>query len=103
MSTVKVSNLYPLKPVGTDQRLTVDSTAGGVQFSAFSSAANYVMWDVQDADVMATFDGSAPTTTNGHRLRVGQCGTWSVPMATAMKAIRQGGTSGVIHATEVQN
>jgi hypothetical protein len=95
----KVGNLYPNKPIGTDQRLTVDSTAGGVQLSAFDDGADYVAWDVQDADIMVTFDGSAPTTSNGHRLRVGQCGTWSIPWATAMKAIRQGGTSGVIHAT----
>jgi hypothetical protein len=95
----KVGNLYPNKPIGTDQRLTVDSTAGGVQLSAFDASADYVVWDVQTADVMVTFDGSAPTTTNGHQLRVGQCGTWSVATATAMKAIRLTGTSGVIHAT----
>jgi len=95
----KVGNLYPTKPVGTDQRLTVDSTSGGVQLSAFSADADYVVWDVQTADIMVTFDGSAPTTTNGHRLYVGQAGTWSVPTATAMKAIRQGATSGVLHVS----
>lgn len=95
----KVGNLYPNKPIGTDQRLTVDSTAGGVQLSSFDAGADYVIWDVQDADIMVTFDGSAPTTTNGHRLYSGQAGTWSVPTATAMKAIRQGATSGVLHVT----
>lgn len=95
----KVGNLYPNKCNGTDQRLTVDSTAGGVQLSAFAADSDYIVWDVQDADIMVTFDGSAPTTTNGHRLYAGQAGTWSVPTATAMKAIRQGATSGVLHAT----
>jgi hypothetical protein len=80
----KIGNLYLNKPIGTDQRLTVDSTSGGVQFSAFNASADYVAWDVQDADIMVTFDGSAPTSTNGHRLYVGQTGTWSVPTATAL-------------------
>ena len=95
----KVGNLYPNKPIGTDQRLTVDSTAGGVVLSAFDAGTDYVVWDVQDADIMVTFDASAPTTTNGHRLYAGQCGTWSIATATAMKAIRQGATSGVLHVT----
>ncbi len=32
---------------------------------------NMIVLDVQDADVMCTFDGSAPTSTNGHRLYSG--------------------------------
>ena len=99
MANVKVSNLFPMGVAGTDQRLTVDSTAGGVQFSAFPAGTDYVMWDVQDAAIFVTFDASAPTTSNGHYLPAGTSGTWSIPLATAMKAIRATGTSGVIHAT----
>lgn len=96
---VRVGNLFPAGCAGTDQRLTVDNTAGGVQFSAFAAGSKYVMWDVQDAAIFVTFDGSAPTTSNGHYLPAGTSGTWSVPLATSMKAIRATGTSGVIHAT----
>lgn len=99
MPNTKVGNLYPCKPNGTDQRLTVDATAGGVQFSAFPAGTDYVVWDVQDAEVMVTFDGSAPTTTNGHRLAIGQTSTWSIPTATAAKFIRQAGTSAAIQAS----
>ena len=68
----------------TDQRLTVDNTAGGVQFSAFNAITQLVVLDVQGADVMCTFDGSAPTTTNGHRLYDGSHYTWSVATAAAV-------------------
>lgn len=83
-----------------DQRLTVDATAGGKQFSAYTqSYVNTVEWDVQDADVMVTFDDSAPTTSNGHRLRVGQCGTWSAARFNAAKFIRATATDGTVHAS----
>ena len=81
MANSFVTNLYPI-PSGTanDHRLTVDATAGGVQFSqsskddntdAFDSLTKYIAFDVQDADVFMTFDGSAPTTSNGHKLFAG--------------------------------
>jgi hypothetical protein len=96
-----ITNLYPKPTSGAaDQRLTVDATSGGVQFSAFADLTRYVVLDVQDADVMVTFDGSAPTSTNGHRLYAGSNFTWSKAAATAAKLIRQGGTSGVVHASE---
>lgn len=89
-----------------DTRLTVDSTAGGVQFAAafFTQDAQesyftLVDLDVQDADVMCTFDGSAPTTTNGHRLNQGTAYTWSRARALAAKFIRQAGVSASIQAS----
>ena len=102
-----LNNLFPKPAIyrGTavaDQRLTVDATAGGVQFSAFADTTNMIVLDVQDADVMCTFDGSAPTSTNGHRLYSGSQYTWSTATATAAKFIRQGGTSAAIQASEFQ-
>ncbi len=97
--------IYPRPASGlTDERLTVSSTAGGVQFSSLSAWAvngltRMVVLDVQTADVMVTFDGSAPTTTNGHRLYAGQNYTWSYETAAAAKFIRATGTDGVIHAS----
>ena len=85
-----------------DQRLTVDSTVGGVQFSTFSDTTTMIVLDVQDADVMCTFDGSAPTTTNGHRLYSGSHYTWSTAAAQQAKFIRQGATSAAIQASEFQ-
>lgn len=82
-----------------DQRLTVDATAGGVQLTAFGANCDIVVLDVQDYDVMVTFDGSAPTTTNGHHLVAGEKYTWSKDAAETAKFIRQGANSAAIHAS----
>ena len=107
MSAFNLNNLFP-KPswyrsaAVTDQRLTVDNTVGGVQFSTFNDTSTMIVMDVQDADVMCTFDGSAPTSTNGHRLYSGSQYTWSVAAAQQAKFIRQGTTNAAIHASEFQ-
>jgi hypothetical protein len=107
MSSFNLNNIFP-KPAWyrgsavADQRLTVDNTIGGVQFSAFSDTTTMIVLDVQDADVMCTFDGSAPTTTNGHRLYSGSHYTWSTAAAQQAKFIRQGATSAAIQVSEFQ-
>lgn len=107
MSAYGLNNLFP-KPsqassaAVADQRLTVDATAGGVQFSTFNAITQMIVLDVQDADVMCTFDTSAPTSSNGHRLYQGNSYTWSKAAAQAAKFIRQGSTSATIHASEFQ-
>lgn len=85
-----------------DQRLTVDDTAGGVQFAAFHADTTQVFWTCEAAQCRVTFDGSAPTSTNGHIIEVGDSGLWSVAMATAAKFIRTGATSAVIHASQLK-
>ena len=70
-------NLIP-NATEADQELTVADTAGGVQFAAFHASTTHVFWTLETGQVRVTFDGSAPTTTNGphrqHRrlCRVGQ-------------------------------
>ena len=113
MANSFITNLYP-KPSGSanDHRLTVDSTAGGVQFSqsskddntdAFDSLTKYIAMDVQEADVFVTFDSSAPTTSNGHKLFAGRSYTFSKDAAVKAKFIRAGGTSAKIHASQFTN
>lgn len=103
-----INNIYPrpaysLSAVVTDQRLTVDSTVGGVQFTAYAIPnVDCVMFDVQTADVMCTIDGSAPTTTNGHRLYAGTFYTWATATFNAAKFIAATATSGVIQASPLQ-
>lgn len=102
MSNSYITNLY-LKPTPntTDQRLTVDSTAGGVQLSnSWSDRTRAIILDVQDADCFVTFDGSAPTTSNGHKLYSGEKLNWSTELATAAKFIAATGTNAIIHASE---
>lgn len=103
MAATRVVNLYPVPtPGATDQRLTVDSTAGGVQLTSasFNALTQFIVLDVQDANVMVTFDNSAPTSTNGHLMQAFTSYTWDVRTATAAKFIRQTSTSGVVHASE---
>ena len=113
MANSFVTNLYPI-PSGTanDHRLTVDATVGGVQFSqsskddntdAFDSLTKYIAFDVQEADVFMTFDGSAPTTSNGHKLFAGRSYTFSKEAAVKAKFIRSGSTSAKIHASQFTN
>ena len=85
-----------------DQALTVDATAGGVQFAAFHADTTHVEFDIQTADVRVTFDGSAPTSSNGHLLPVGYSDTWSKAKASAAKFIRTGATSAVVHASQLK-
>lgn len=106
---MNITNTLYLKPAvvaGTaipDQRLTVDATAGGVQFgTAFHTLTVIVVVDIQTAGVYCTFDGSAPTTTNGHYLAQGTSYTWSRATATAAKFIRESAVSAAVHASEFQ-
>ena len=83
-----------------DQRLTVDDTVGGVAFTDYTEAyVCTVEIDVQTADVMVTFDDSAPTTTNGHRMYQGQTASWGVARFNAAKFIRATATSAAIQAS----
>jgi hypothetical protein len=105
MASFNLNNIFPKPAIYrgssvADQRLTVSSSA--VQLSAFGDTTNMVMFDIQDADVMCTIDGSTPTSSNGHRLYQGRAYTWSTAMASAAKFIRQAGTDAVIHASECQ-
>lgn len=95
------SNLVP-NSTQADQALTVDATAGGVQFAAFHADTTHVILDVQTAQVRVTFDGSAPTATDGHILEAGDWGTWSKALAVAAKFIRTGATSATIHCSQTK-
>lgn len=90
---------YDFYPNGTDQRLTVDSTSGGVQFTKYSDKVTHILYSVEDAQCRFTLDASAPTTTNGHVLEAGDMGIWPVSWFYAMKLIRTTATSAVIHAS----
>lgn len=85
-----------------DQRLTVDATAGGVQFTAFAADTQFVFWTCEDAQCRVTFDGSAPTSANGHIINPGDSDVWLAILAKAAKFIRAGATSAVIHASQMK-
>lgn len=96
------ANTWVPNGVQADQALAVDDTAGGVQFAAFHADTTEVFWDCQVAQCRVTFDGSAPTASNGHLIEPGDSGVWTKALAAAAKFIRTGATSGLIHASQLK-
>ena len=94
-------NLVP-NATEADQALTVDATSGGVKFGALHADTTHVFWTNETAPCRVTFDNSAPTTTNGHLVNIGDSGVWSKAMAVAAKFIRTGGTSAVVSASQMK-
>lgn len=85
-----------LRPVASRQRLTVDDTAGGVTITA-PARARVAHCRLETAQIRFTLDGTAPTSTTGQILEVGETleleGRDEI---TGFKAIRTGSTSGVL-------
>src|SRR5271167_4997538 len=95
-SNYGINNIYP-KPayispstVATLQTLNVTTTA---QFAAFDINTSLVFMDVQSNNVYVTFDGSTPSSSNGHQLAAGFNDTWAKATATAAKFVAVSGTS----------
>jgi hypothetical protein len=84
------------KPAGR-QRLTVDNTVGGVGLT-LAVPMKYCNMRLETAQIRFTLDGStAPTTTVGRLLEVGEIlELESVEEMQAFAAIRTGATSGVL-------
>ena len=98
-----VVNLYP-KPnqLATSQNLTVAGTS--VQFAnTFSALTNAIFITVQTAPVWITFDGSTPSSTNGHLLPTNYNGWFSKDSIIAAKWLRSTGTSAFVSASEFTN
>jgi len=66
----RTSNLYigNVNPNGTPENLSVATTGSGASFADFDTDTDYVLIDIQDNNVYVTFDGTAPTASNGHLL-----------------------------------
>ena len=107
-SSYNINNIYP-KPgikngvVLSGSALTVDATAGGVQFAAalFSQNDQFVLvdLDIQLADVYVTYDGTTPAIGNGHILKQNTYLTWPRARAQVAKFLRVTGTSATIYAS----
>ena len=98
----RTSNLYigNVNPNGNPENLSAATTGAGAAFAAFHIDTDYVVIDVQDNNVLVTFDGSQPTISNGHLL-VKEQGliVLSKNAAKGAKFLGSGGTS-IIQSTE---
>jgi len=98
----RTSNLYigNVNPNGNPENLEAITTGTGAFFGPLHIDTDYVVIDVQDNNVLVTFDGSAPTASNGHLL-VKEQGliVLSRNAAKGAKFLGSGGTS-IIQSTE---
>lgn len=93
-----INNIYPSPtPGATDQRLSITTTP--LQLAAPLKATKYFVLDVQGGDLYVTFDGSTPTTSNGHLIADGTHLTWSVAAALSAQFLAAAGTV-ALHASE---
>ena len=88
----------------TYEALTVDNTAGGVAITTTilrpsgGPQMNYCEGRLETASVRFTDDGSAPTTTAGTLLEVGDIWvSYNHAKSRQARFIRTGGTSGTLH------
>ena len=82
------------------ESITVTDTAIG--FSQAIWAGNYcqtVFITLETAPIRFWINGTDPTTTEGHLMQPGQSGTVKGAAITKFKAIRTGGTSGVLRCS----
>lgn len=88
------------------EQITVDNTAGGVAMTTTKITpvgqpqAQYASCRLETAEIRYTLDGTAPTTTVGTLLEIGD----TLPIAGhdrlfKFRAIRTGATSGVLDCT----
>lgn len=85
------------------ETLTVDNTAGGVGFTAAKLSPNRgraVLGPLETAQIRFTVDGTAPTTTVGHVLEIGQVLYLDEQKELVnFRAIRTGASSGSLPVT----
>ena len=84
---------------GTDNRSTISTTVVAASAVLALTTETAVFLDVQAQPVMVTFDGSDPTSSNGHLLAAGYSAYWSKQQWMNARFIRQGASDGTIHVS----
>lgn len=80
------------------KNLTVGSTASDI--GDLDPNTRYVLLTVNTETVRVTFDGNAPTATDGHLLSAGAERRYSREAALALKLIRGGGSDANVAVSE---
>lgn len=94
MEVLKLQNVSsemvpPNTTTELDATLAVSSVAVSFQTSDFPASCRYVRLQVQGNSVRITYDGSAPTATNGESVQATQGTTVSRAVALRMRFIRE--------------
>ena len=99
---VQANAFHEMIPVAgvAHRNLTVSNTALAL-VAPLNEKTRYVLVSVNTEGVRVTFDGSAPTSTDGHLLAAGSERLLSREMAVALKMIRSGGTDANVTVTEL--
>lgn len=100
MNNSLVVNLYPSPTGQTDERLAVSTSVVSLSNVWSSDKTKYLLIDIQGDDVMVTFDGSAPSASNGHLFKkLSAPFFWNKSTALAAKFIRSGIVDAAVQAT----
>ncbi len=80
--------------------ITVTNTAGGFTAATYTTNVKKAFATLETGQIRFWYNGSTPTTTEGHLLEIGQTLTLNgYSQVSRFKAIRTGGTSGVLMIT----
>jgi len=93
--------IYPMRAFSAgatvaSQKFTVSNSATTVTTLYSVPPVKMVTFDVQTQNVVARWDGTAPTATTGHVLVAGAAYTWDAEQFNNCQFIRQGSTDAVI-------
>lgn len=100
MNNSLVVNLYPSPTGQTDERLLVSTSVVSLSSVWSSDKTKYLLIDIQGDDVMVTFDGSAPSASNGHLFKkLSAPFFWNKNTALSAKFIRAAATDAAVQAT----
>lgn len=92
------NQLSGLKPTGAMEHLTV-STSPVTATAIEDNVAEFALVSVDGEDVRVTFDGTAPSASNGHLLEDAYKEVWSREQVNAAKFIRNAGTDASVVIT----
>jgi hypothetical protein len=95
LNNTKAVNLYP-KPNKGFPLITLAVTTSPVSPATLDVTTSYALVEVQGNSIYATFDGSVPSSTNGHIYAAGYREFWSRQMVDAANFVQNSGAAKVV-------
>jgi hypothetical protein len=95
LNNTKAVNLYP-KPNKGFPLITLAVSTTPVSPATLDVTTYYVLVEVQGNSVYATFDGSTPSSTNGHIYAAGYRDFWSRQMIDAATFLQNSGAAKIV-------